>query len=205
MTQIIYILTNPAMPNLIKIGMTTTSLEQRIAELSRATWVPLPFEVFYAAEVQDANLCESLLHNIFIDKRINAKREFFSTSPEQAVSAIKLAEINNITPNNDIVDSPEEKIALDEAKKKRDKMSFKMIDIPEWSILKFTDDNSITCTTTWSSKVLFEWNEISLSASAVKAYQIIWKIINYPLQWPAFWMYENETLWDRRLRIENWY
>lgn len=44
--SIIYVLTNDAMPGLIKIGRTSgESVERRVAELSRATGVPLPFKV----------------------------------------------------------------------------------------------------------------------------------------------------------------
>ncbi len=47
MSEIVYVLTNPTMPGLIKIGR-TTNLEQRVKSLSSDTGVPLPFEVFYA-------------------------------------------------------------------------------------------------------------------------------------------------------------
>ena len=52
MTSIVYILINDAMPGLVKIGLTGTSLEQRIRELD-TTSVPLPFKCYYAAEVGD--------------------------------------------------------------------------------------------------------------------------------------------------------
>jgi hypothetical protein len=57
MTGIIYILTNEAMPGYIKIGK-TGDLGTRVKDLSRATGVPLPFEVFYAAEVDDVDFVE---------------------------------------------------------------------------------------------------------------------------------------------------
>jgi hypothetical protein len=47
MPEIVYVLTNEAM---VKIGRTTTSVEQRIKELDN-TSLPLPFQCFYAAEV----------------------------------------------------------------------------------------------------------------------------------------------------------
>lgn len=204
MSEIIYILTNPAIPNLIKIGMTTTNLEQRVRELSRASGVPLPFEIFYAAEVADAKYCEWLLHNAFIDKRINPKREFFSISPEQVVSAIKLAEITNITPSNDIVDSVEEWIALDEAKKMRERTNLHLLDIPVWATLHFINDFSITCTVTDNSRVILFWENMSLSEAASKVFEKLWNYKNYPLQWTTYWLFENETIRDRRLRLENW-
>jgi len=49
----IYILTNEAMPGLVKIGFTTgENVESRIAPLSGATGIPLPFECYFAAEVE---------------------------------------------------------------------------------------------------------------------------------------------------------
>lgn len=41
----VYVLSNPCMPGIYKIGMTTTSPEVRARELSSATGVPAPFKV----------------------------------------------------------------------------------------------------------------------------------------------------------------
>jgi len=51
--EIIYILTNEAMPGYVKIGR-TSDLKERIRSLSRPSGVPLPFEVYYASEVEDS-------------------------------------------------------------------------------------------------------------------------------------------------------
>lgn len=203
MSQKVYVLINEAMPNLVKIGKTSWPLEQRIADLSRASWVPLPFEVFYAAEVDNMDVCEKLLHQIFMDKRINPRREFFTISPEQVASAIKLAEIVNITPYNDIVDSPEEQKALDEARKKRENFNFKMVDIPIGSTLYFIHDELITCIVLDNKKVLFDKVEMSLTWAAKIILESIWKYYE-SIQWPVYWLYERETLNERRMRFELW-
>lgn len=65
MAHIIYILTNEAMPGYVKIGKTTTGLEQRVNELSRSTSVPLPFTCFYACTVNDCHFVEKQLHEAF--------------------------------------------------------------------------------------------------------------------------------------------
>ena len=50
---IVYILTNAAMPGLVKIGMTARAeIEARMNELY-STGVPLPFECSYAGRVPD--------------------------------------------------------------------------------------------------------------------------------------------------------
>jgi hypothetical protein len=41
----VYTLTNPAMPRLVKIGLTTKTPKERAAELTAATGVPMPFKV----------------------------------------------------------------------------------------------------------------------------------------------------------------
>jgi hypothetical protein len=48
MVDIVYILTNEAMPGLIKIGCTNVELASRIKQLY-TTGVPLPFELFMRA------------------------------------------------------------------------------------------------------------------------------------------------------------
>jgi hypothetical protein len=75
MTEIVYILTNPVIPDLIKIGR-TTNLEERLRSLSSHSGVPVPFECYYACEVRDSQDVERRLHGAFGDHRINPKREF---------------------------------------------------------------------------------------------------------------------------------
>jgi hypothetical protein len=60
MNGIVYILTNEAMPGLIKIGCTTDDLANRVRGLF-TTGVPLAFEVFYACEVADIDRVERKL------------------------------------------------------------------------------------------------------------------------------------------------
>ena len=88
---IIYILTNQSMPETIKIGI-TNNLEKRIKELD-STNTPLPFECYYAVEVENATVIEKKIHEGLDDKRIRQNREFFSTTPEQAKSILEIAEV----------------------------------------------------------------------------------------------------------------
>ena len=135
--QIIYILINEAMPGYVKIGKTSTSLEQRIKELSSSTSIPLPFTCFYACTVKDINFVEHQLHDAFDDSRINPKREFFQISPERVVSALKLAEIENITPKQDYVENKEDQVALHQARERRSIFKFSLANIPVGSELVF--------------------------------------------------------------------
>ena len=65
MQDIVYILINEAMPNYVKVGI-TSDLEQRIRSLD-TTGIPLPFECFYATKVKDARFVEKQLHDAFDD------------------------------------------------------------------------------------------------------------------------------------------
>lgn len=76
MPEIVYILENPYMPDLVKIGK-TTSLEERMKSLSSQTGVPVPFEYYYACEVENSDKVEKGLHYGFGAHRVNQKREFF--------------------------------------------------------------------------------------------------------------------------------
>lgn len=93
--QIVYVLTNPCMPGLIKIGR-TTNLEARVASLSSSTSVPQAFEVAYAAYVEDSAFVERALHAAFSMHRLPG-REFFRMPATNAIAAISLAEIEQVS------------------------------------------------------------------------------------------------------------
>ncbi len=199
MNEIIYILTNDAMPGYVKIGRTSTSLEQRIRELSSSTSVPLPFTCFYACTVKNASFVEHQLHDAFDNNRINPKREFFKISPERVVSALKLAEIENITPKKDIVENQEDQNALNQARAEiRSRFSFDMVGIPAGAEVYFSRDENIKAKVIDNRHILLDGEETSLSTSAQKILGY-----DYGVQGTAYWMYENETLDERRKRIES--
>lgn len=195
MNEIIYILINEAMPGYVKIGR-TTNLEQRIRSLD-TTSVPLPFECFYACTVKDAQFAERQLHDTFLDHRVRSSREFFEIAPERAVAALKLAEIENVTPGRDFVETTEDQQALNQARKKRSIFNFAMVDIPVGSELVFSRDENIKAKVVDNRLIEFNGELNSLSGAAQK-------ILGYSLsvQGPAYWMFEGETLDERRRRME---
>jgi hypothetical protein len=199
MSEIIYVLINEAMPGYVKIGMTNNELEGRIRGLD-TTSVPLPFECFYAASVCNAREVEQRLHDAFLDHRVRSNREFFEISPERVVSALKLAEIENVTPGQDYVESAEDQKALNEARDRRAMFNFEMVDIPIGATINFVDDENVTATVAQyhgQHTIKFEEELTSPSAAAQKIRQS-----SYPLQGTLYWMYEGETLDERRRKME---
>lgn len=199
MKEIIYILINEAMPGYVKIGKTSTSLEQRIRELSTSTSVPLPFTCFYACVVENSTFVEHQLHDAFDNNRINPRREFFQISPERVVAALKLAEIENITPRKDYVESVEDQKALNQVRAEmREKFKFKMVNIPAGAELNFSRDENIKAVVIDNKSISFNGAITSLSASAQKILGY-----DYGVQGTAYWMYDGETLDERRRRLES--
>ena len=71
----VYVLTNPAMPNMVKIGKTTRNVELRLADLY-STGVPLPFECEYAAKVRDVDKTEKAFIRHFHQIELIPKESF---------------------------------------------------------------------------------------------------------------------------------
>lgn len=100
MPNIVYVLTNPAMPGIVKVGMTDRDdVQLRMAELY-STGVPLPFECAAAREVADqqASKVEDALHTAFGPHRINASREFFKIDPDQIEALLEILPGRDVTP-----------------------------------------------------------------------------------------------------------
>jgi hypothetical protein len=86
----LYALTNAAMPGHIKIGMTRRRPEERMAELSSATGVPVEFRLAYSRAFENARLAEALVHQQLEAQglRVSQSREFFQITVRQATAAI---------------------------------------------------------------------------------------------------------------------
>jgi len=85
----VYVLSNKAMPGLLKIGYTMNTVEGRVKELSSATGVPSEFCIEYQVECRDAAGVEALVHEALQNSRHNNSREFFSISLTEAVEVIR--------------------------------------------------------------------------------------------------------------------
>jgi hypothetical protein len=205
MPEIVYVLTNEAMPGYTKIGK-TNNLEQRLRDLYR-TPVPLPFECFYAAVVADASFVERQLHEAFGDHRVSPNREFFEIAPERVVAALKLATLEDVTPKKDYVETQADQQALNSARTRRGAFNFDMVKIAPGATLTFSRDPDITCTVATNRQVTFEGQAESLSSAALTV------LHRMGYQWPTvnglqFWQYRdeglgrNELLTERRKRME---
>ena len=155
MAQTVYILTNEAMPGLVKIGFTEGGVESRISTLSAATGVPLPYECYYAAEVDDMKRVESLLHQLFSEHRINPKREFFRIDPEKVVLALSIGRFKDVTPGEVIADA-DEKAALEKAKARRSPLRLEAIGVQPGAVLSFSRDETRTATVIAGNKVTLD-------------------------------------------------
>ena len=82
----IYCMTNPSMPERVKVGMTGRTPPDRLREANKSnTFIPEQFVLEFAKRVQDPKKKERAIHNELQRKglRINTRREFFKcTSAE---------------------------------------------------------------------------------------------------------------------------
>ena len=189
----VYILTNEAMPGIIKIGWTDNAVEQRMKELDK-TGTPLPFTCFYAKRVDDPRFVESKLHEAFDEFRIRENREFFRMSADQAKAALEIASGEDVTPQGDVVETESDKVALDR-ERKRTRFNFAQIGIEPGEILEFKKDPSITAKVVENDQIEFRGNITSLSPAAL----IIVHEMGYKwtkIAGPQVWTYKGKTLYE---------
>ncbi len=191
------------MPDIIKIGI-TDNLSRRLKELDN-TSTPLPFECFYAVEIDDVKGIENRLHEAFDDKRVRQNREFFNCTPEQAKSALKIAEEmggKDVTPREVVFETEQDKQAFDNAKKRKRRVDyFGIFGISTGETLTFSKDSSITCEVRDNRNVLFRGELTTLSPSA----STILSEMGYNWQQvrgAAHWCYKGTTLLDLYQQVE---
>ena len=186
---IVYVLTNSAMPGLVKIGMTTRdSIDAMMKELY-STGVPVPFDCSYACEVKvsDCAKIEKALHTALGSNRIK---------PEQATAILELFDRKDITSEvsaeieNDL--TIDDKVASEKIKyTRRPPMNYREMGIELNSLLTFVKDPTIQVIVVGDRKVSLDGEESSLTAVTKKLLGI-----SYELQPTSYWEYEGKNLRD---------
>lgn len=83
----VYVLFNPAVPELVKVGKTTKPPRERADEISAATGMPGKWHLIYHREFQDCGHAEKLVHEL-LDRqgpRHHRRRELFTVEPKVAI------------------------------------------------------------------------------------------------------------------------
>jgi T5orf172 domain-containing protein len=83
----VYVMLNPAMPGVVKIGRTRDQTKARARQLY-STGVPKEFIVLWQEVVHHSDKVEREVHKRFKDLRVNPRREFFKVEPQQAIRTL---------------------------------------------------------------------------------------------------------------------
>lgn len=188
------------MPGYIKIGRTETSVAQRMAELDK-TSVPLPFQCFYAARVDDFAKVERALHTAFGDARVRPSREFFKLDPYRAKVVLELIALEDVTPIDDESIDVEGQDALEKVIRKGSRFDFSEYGISVGAVLQHAQSPEITCLVEDDQTVNYRGESMSLSRAAGQA-NLDRGGRSTSFAGPRFWVYEGETLSSRRERLE---
>jgi len=166
----VYILKNEAMPGIYKIGVTgREELDDRIDELYIGkTNIPLPFECVFACRVKNYRDVEKIIHNAFMDSRVNPNREFFTVEPDRVIPLLKHLQIDDVTVDiNKKIDQQIDDIDLEAIKnivRKRPNFNFLEMGIPIGSKITLNDfDNPVEVEVIGERKVRYNGADYWLS------------------------------------------
>lgn len=186
----IYIMTNPCLKDMVKIGY-ATNVEERRKQLS-TTALPYEYEIYATYEtsgkLEDKKL-HKLIDNLNPDLRVSKNREFFVMSAEDAYELLesiatisgsqdKLKRVANISSKQN-----------DEARKKKPAVNFAKCNIPVGAELVFIEDPTVKVIVESERKVSYN-NEIT-SLSAVAG-----GIKGYSVSGPQFFSYNGKLVCD---------
>jgi len=87
----VYILTNPSIPGIVKIGFTERNVFDRLKEINAAPGVIIPWNVVWSYKCPHGRALESEVHSHLehMGLRPNVKREGFSISVTDAIKIIE--------------------------------------------------------------------------------------------------------------------
>lgn len=161
----IYIMTNPCLKNMVKIGY-ATDVEARRKQLS-TTALPYDYEV-YATYETSGNLEDKKLHklidNLNPDLRVSKNREFFVMKPKEAYELLEAIAIISGSQDKLTLLAADDKQTTHQQNKKRPSINFEECGIPVGAKLIYTEDPTVVVTVEGPRKVIYNDEITSLSA-----------------------------------------
>ena len=85
----IYILNNPSLEGMVKIGATTKDPNDKCRELSSNPSIPTPFNIVYYLSSMNPFKVIGIVHTILDEYRVNKSRDFFKVDVAQTVNLIE--------------------------------------------------------------------------------------------------------------------
>lgn len=163
----IYIMTNPGLQDMVKIGY-AADVEARRKQLS-TTALPYEYEIYATYEtsgkLEDKKL-HKLIDNLNPDLRVSKNREFFVMSPSEAYELLETIAI--ISGSQDKLEKVKKTNVVAQPKTKRPAINFSKCGIPVGAELIFVDDTTVKVVVESDKKVLYKGELTSLSAVAGK-------------------------------------
>jgi hypothetical protein len=200
MSGIVYVLSNPAMPGLLKIGHTTQEdINIRLGQLY-STGVPVPFQLEFACRVENPEEVEEALHEAFAPNRINPKREFFRLNPSQPLAILRLLDKQSEGRVEDVTEEVARQSsadvdaaslqARDELAQRRPNLNFEEMGIPVGARLYAIKSGEFV-TVTGPKKVRFdnEQEDMSLTQATRRILGTEYSVAPIP-----HWTYEGRSL-----------
>ncbi len=212
---VIYILTNPAFPQYVKIGY-ADDLDSRLKQLNRSECLPFAFRAYATYEV-DNRLSDIKMHNI-IDKlspdlrtieNFQGKkrvREFYAMTKEDAYAIFEaIAEMHGYGHRLHLIsESVEEKhqsqLAEEikaEVLERKDNFSFSKCGIEVGTSIDYVHDSSIKCTVAGNRTLNYNGTVVYMSGLARK---LLGR--DSAVQGTLHFSYNGEILSDLRARLE---
>ncbi len=192
----IYIMTNPALHDMVKIGY-ATDVEARRQQLS-TTALPYEYEI-YATYETSGNLEDKKLHkmidNLNPDLRVSHNREFFIMSPEDAYELLEAIAV--ISGSQDKLKRVKmNKNVSSSQVTRRPAIDFYKCGLVDGDELVCTEDSSVVAVVKGEHKVLYNNELTSLTA-------IMKKIKGYNnIAGPSYFTYKGESLTDIAKRTQ---
>lgn len=165
MSSIVYVLTNEAMPGIIKIGRTSGDSPQARMNQLYSPGVPLPFECAFAIKTDDeaGTELEKALHRAFVENRLNPSREFFWMDAECAKAILEVwPNSEEVTPEFNQEEGNADADAVKRVRRRRPNMNFIEMGILAGSILVCVH-NGEEATVVDERKVRFRDEETSIT------------------------------------------
>lgn len=187
MAGYIYIMTNPCLQNMVKIGY-ATDVEQRRKQLS-TTALPYDYEVYATYEttgkLEDKKL-HKLIDSLNPDLRVTKTREFFIMSPEEAYELLEA--IAMISGSQDKLKRTKKVNQSSSQKTKNPPINFSKCGIPVGAELVYIHDDNVKAIVESDRKVIYNNEITSLSAIVANIKGV------KSIQGPAFFTYNGKVI-----------